>query len=178
MSFGFFLLAFTVALNPPLVRLAAPRRVEVLVLGSLVALAVGAALAATAKALLDALDISPESLRLAAGLVLALEGLRVLVLPRPAAEAALPGLGAALVPVAFPLLLQPGVVMLSLAAGGDGSVGEAVGALAVALALVVLAAAVPVGPRTVPLLAAGGRLLGAIEIAAGAALAVDAIRDV
>jgi multiple antibiotic resistance protein len=178
MSTGFFLLAFAVALNPPLVRLAAPRRAEVLVLGSLVALAVGAALAVAANALLDALDISPESLRLAAGLVLALEGLRVLVLPRPAAEAALPGLGAALVPVAFPLLLQPGVVMLSLAAGGDGSVGEVVGALAVALALVVLAAAVPVGPRTVPLLAAGGRLLGAVEIAAGAALAVDAIRDV
>jgi small neutral amino acid transporter SnatA (MarC family) len=178
MSFGFFLLAFAVALNPPLMRLAAPRRAEVLVLGSLVALAVGAALAAAASGLLDALDISPESLRLAAGLVLSLEGLRVLVLPRPAAEAALPGLGAALVPVAFPLLLQPGVVMLSLAAGGDGTVGAAVGALAAALALVVLAAAVPVGPRTVPLLAAGARLLGALEIAAGAALAVDAVRDV
>jgi small neutral amino acid transporter SnatA (MarC family) len=178
MSFGFFLLAFAAALNPLLTRLAAPGRPAALALGALVALAAGAALAAAASVLLDALDVSPESLRLAAGLVLVLEGSRVLVLPRLGAEPALPGLGAALVPVAFPLLLRPGVVMLSLAAGGDGSVGEAVGALAAALVLVVLVGAVSMGPRTEPLLAAGARVLGALEIAAGAALAVDAIRDV
>jgi len=69
-------------------------------------------------------------------------------------------------------------VMLALAAGGDGVAGTAIGALAVAFGLTVLAAAVRVGERGEALLLAGGRLLGALELALGAALAVDAVRDV
>lgn len=178
MSFGFLLLAFAAALNPCRTRLGLPERREALVLGSLIALAAGAALATAGSVVLDSLDVSPESFRLAAGLVLTLEGLRALSLPRPAAEPELPGHGAALVPVAFPLLLQPGVVVLALAAGGDGVAGEATGALAAALVLVGLAAALPIESRAGVLLVAGGRLVGALEIAVGAALAVDAIRDV
>jgi small neutral amino acid transporter SnatA (MarC family) len=177
-SFGFLLLAFGAAVNPCRTRLALPGSRAALVLGSLVALAAGAALAVAGDVLLEALDVSPESFRLAAGLVLTLEGLRALVLPRPAEEPELPGLGAALVPVAFPLLLQPGVVVLALAAGADGVVGEGIGALAVALLLVGLARLVPLGARGEGLFAAGARILGALEIVAGAALAVDAIRDV
>jgi small neutral amino acid transporter SnatA (MarC family) len=124
---------------------------------------------------LDALDVSPESFRLAAGLVLALEGARTLVWPRPGTEPAPPGLRAALVPVAFPLLLQPGVVTLALAAGGDEAVWEAIAALAIVLA-VTAAAAGALQPGG--LLVAGSRLLGALELAAGTELAVDAIRDV
>jgi hypothetical protein len=82
------------------------------------------------------------------------------------------------VPVAFPLLLQPGVVVLALAAGGDDVAGKAIGALAVALLPVVGVSLVAGGTRADALLLAGGRLLGALEIVAGAALAVDAIRDV
>ena len=81
-------------------------------------------------------------------------------------------------PVAFPLLLQPGIVVLALAAGGDDVSGLALGALAVALLLVVGTGLLPRGPRAEALLAAGGRLLGALEIAVGVALAVDALRDV
>lgn len=177
-SFGFLFLAFVAALNPCRTRLSLPERNEALVLGALVALAMGAALAAAGSVVLDSLDVSPESFRLAAGLVLTLEGSRALALPRPATQPELPGLGAALVPVAFPLLLQPGVVVFALAAGGDGVAGEAIGALAAALVLVGLAGALPTGSRSEALFAAGGRLFGALEIAAGAALAVDAIRDV
>jgi small neutral amino acid transporter SnatA (MarC family) len=178
LSFGLLLFAFVAAVNPCRTRLALTGSRAALALGSLIALAAGAALAAAGGVLLDALDVSPESFRLAAGLVLTLEGLRALVLPRPAAEPELPGLGAALVPVAFPILLQPGVVVLALAAGGDDVAGEAIGALALALVLVALAGARPIGARGEALFAAGARLLGALEIAVGAALAVDAIRDV
>jgi small neutral amino acid transporter SnatA (MarC family) len=178
MSFGLLLFAFAAALNPCRTRLGLPESGAALVLGAFVALAAGAGLAAAGSIVLEWLDVSPESFRLAAGLVLTLEGLRALVVPRPVAEPELPGLSAALVPVAFPLLLQPGVVVLALGAGGDGVAGEAIGALAAALVLVGLAGALPAGPRAVALLAAGGRLFGALEIAAGAALAVDAIRDV
>jgi small neutral amino acid transporter SnatA (MarC family) len=174
MSFGLLLLGFLGAANPCRSRLALPRRRPAVTLGALVALAAGAALAAAGGTLLDALDVSSESFRLAAGVVLTVEGARVLVWPRPAAEPELPGLAAALIPVAFPILLQPGVVVLALAAGGDGVEWRGVAALAVALALVVAADALPAGR----LLLGGARLLGALEVLAGAALAISALDDV
>jgi small neutral amino acid transporter SnatA (MarC family) len=177
-SFGFLLLAFTAAANPCRSSLVLPRRPPALVLGALVALAACAAVAVSGGVLLDALDVSPESFRLAAALVLGLEGARALLLPRPPQEPELPGLGAALVPIAFPLLLQPGVVMLALAAGADEVAGSAIGALGVAFGIVVLAGAARVGERGERLLAAGGRLTGAVEVAVAVALAVDSLRDV
>jgi small neutral amino acid transporter SnatA (MarC family) len=164
--------------NPCRLRLALPERVAAVALGCLVALGAVAAIAALGGALLSALDISPESFRLGAALVLVLEGARALVFARPAPEPELAGLKAGLVPVAFPLLLTPGVVALAVAAGGDDVEPEAVGALALACGLVLAAALVRRGKRSDALLVAGGRLLAALEIAAGVSLAVGAIRDV
>lgn len=178
MSFAFLLFALVAAVNPCRVRLVLPERRSAVALGALLALGSAAAVAAVGGAFLDALDISPETFRLAAGVVLALEGARVLVLARPTEEPRLGGLAAALVPVAFPLLLTPGVVVLALAAGGDEVAAEAVGGLALAFALVLLATFFPRSERADAILAAGGRVLGAAEIAAGIALAVDALRDV
>jgi small neutral amino acid transporter SnatA (MarC family) len=178
MSFAFLLFALVAAVNPCRVRLVLPERPTVVALGALLALGSAAAVAAVGDALLDALDISPETFRLAAALVLALEGARALVLARPSAEPELTGLGAALVPVAFPLLLTPGVVVLAVAAGGDDIAAEAVGALALAFGLVLPATLLPRGERADALLAAGGSLLGAAEVAAGIALAVDSLREV
>jgi small neutral amino acid transporter SnatA (MarC family) len=177
-SFAFLVFALVGAVNPCRVRLALPERREAVALGALLALGSAAAVAAVGAAFLDALDISPESFRLAAAVVLALEGARALVLPRPGAEPELAGLGAAIVPVAFPLLLTPGVVALALAAGGDEIAAEAAGALALAFGCVLAATLVPRSGRADALLAAGGRLLGAAEIVAGIALAVDALHDV
>jgi small neutral amino acid transporter SnatA (MarC family) len=177
-SFAFLLLALVASVNPCRVRLVLPERRAAVALGALLALGSGAAVAAVGGPLLDALDISPETFRLAAAVVLALEGARALLLARPAREPELGGLGAALVPVLFPLLLTPGVVILALTAGGDDIVGKAVVALALAFALAVLATWIPRGERTDALLAAGGRLFGAAEIAVGIALAVDSLHDV
>jgi small neutral amino acid transporter SnatA (MarC family) len=177
-SFSFLLLALVASANPCRARLVLPERRPAVALGALVALGVSSGIAAVGNAFLDALDITPETFRLAAAVVLAIEGTRALILARPAREPELAGLGAALVPVAFPLLLTPGVVMLALTAGGDDMVGEAVGALAAAFALVLLTTLIPRGARADALLAAGGRLLGAVEIAVGVALAVDSLRDV
>jgi small neutral amino acid transporter SnatA (MarC family) len=170
MSVWLLLLAFAGAVNPCRIRPALPRR-PAAALGALVALAAAAALVALGDAILDALDVSPESFGLAAGLVLAVEGARALVWPAAPPEPELPGLAAALVPAAFPLFLQPGVVVLALAAGAEGAELRALAAFAVALAL---ALALPRGG----LLPAGARLLGALEIVAGAALALAAIGDV
>lgn len=178
MTYWFLLVAFTASLNGCRFRLAFHGGHAVLALGALLTLGAGAALAASGSPVLDALDVSPESFRLAAAVVLALEGARALLAGRPEPAPALPDLSAALVPVAFPLLLQPGVVVLALAAGGDGDVGPAVGALAFALLLVVGIGFVPAGRRAEAPLLAGARLLGAAEILAAVALAVDALRDV
>jgi small neutral amino acid transporter SnatA (MarC family) len=178
MTFAFLVFAFLATVNPCRLRLALPESRRAVALGALLALAGVAAVAAAGGWALDALDISPESFRLGAAVVLALEGARALVLGRPGAEPQLAGLGAALVPVAFPLLLSPGVVALAVAAGGDDVELAALGALAIALAAVLALTLVPRGERADALLAAGGRVLGALEIAAGVALAVGAIRDV
>jgi small neutral amino acid transporter SnatA (MarC family) len=177
-SFAFLLVALVASTNPCRVRLVLPERRPAVGLGAVIALASASGVAAVGGALLDALDISPETFRLAGAVVLTLEGARAVVLARPGPEPQLNGLGAALVPVAFPLLLTPGVVMLALTAGGDDLVWRAVGALAVAFALVLLTTWVRRGARPDALLTAGGRLLGAAEIAAGIALAVDALHDV
>ena len=178
MTFAFLVFALVAAVNPCRLRLALPESRGAVALGALVALAGAAAVALAGGALLDVLDVSPESFRLGAALVLVLEGARSLVLARPGKEPELAGLGAALVPVAFPLLLSPGVVALAVAAGGDDVEPEALAGLAVALVLVNAVTLVPRGERADGLLAAGGRLLATLEIAAGVALAVGAIRDV
>ena len=178
MSFAFLAFALVTAVNPCRLRLALPERRAAVVLGMLLALGAFAVITVLGGGLLGALDISPESFRLGAAVVLALEGARALVFARPAVEPELAGLKAGVVPVAFPLLLTPGVVALAVAAGGDGVEAEAVGALAVALALSLAAILLPRGKAPDALLAAGGRLLGALEIVAGVSLAVEAIRDV
>ncbi len=178
MTFTFLLLALVASANPCRVRLILPERRAAVALGALIALGSAAGIAAVGGTFLDALDITPETFRLAAAGVLALEGARAFVLARPAAEPELGGLGAALVPVAFPLLLTPGVVMLALTAGGDDIVSEAVAALVLTFALVLATTLIPRGARVDALLGAGGRLLGAVEIAAGIALAVDSLHDV
>jgi small neutral amino acid transporter SnatA (MarC family) len=178
-TFAFLVFAFVAAVNPCRLRLVLPTSREAVALGALLALGSAAALAAVGGAFLRALDISPETFRLAAALVLGLEGARALLLARPAREPELGGLGAALVPVAFPLLLSPGVVALAVAAGGDGVELEAVVALAIACGLVLATTLVPRDGRAADaLFLAGGRLLGALEIVAGIALAVSAVRDV
>jgi small neutral amino acid transporter SnatA (MarC family) len=178
MTFAFLAFAFVAAVNPCRLRLVLPERSAVVALGCATALGAVAVIAAVGGALLDALDISPESFRLGAALVLFLEGARALVFVRPAPEPELAGLKAAVVPVAFPLLLTPGVVALAVAAGGDDVELHAVAALVLACGLVVAATLLPRVERARPLLVAGGRLLAALEIAAGVALAVSAIRDV
>lgn len=178
MSLSFLLFAFVAAVNPCRLRLVLPERREAVALGAGLTLGTVAVIAAVAGPLLEALDISPESFRLGAALVLALEGARALAFGRPASEPELSGLKAALVPVAFPLLLSPGVVALAIAAGGDEVELEAVAAAASAFAVALAATFAPRGARADPLLVAGGRLLAALEIVAGVALAVEAVRDV
>jgi small neutral amino acid transporter SnatA (MarC family) len=137
------------------------------------------AVAAAGGPLLDALDVSEPSFRIAAGLVAALAGAADLFRRPPPPEPALAGWRAALVPVAIPLVARPALVVLALGAGADRGVLGSAGAMAVGVALLVgLTAGWPTeGPRG-RVLRWAGRLLGVALVAGGVLLAIDGVLDV
>jgi small neutral amino acid transporter SnatA (MarC family) len=174
------------ALNPPLTAFGVPRagrtRREVAALaavgGALGGLAV-CAVAAAGGPLLDALDVSDPSFRTAAGIVAALAGALDLFRRPPSPEPALPGRRAALVPVAFPLVARPALVVLALGAGAEGNFLVTVGAMAVgAVALTALAARAPTEGPGGRALRWAARLLAAGLVAAGVVLTIDGALDV
>jgi small neutral amino acid transporter SnatA (MarC family) len=178
--------ALLLALNPARAVFGVPRegrqRQEVLRLaaagGALGGLAVSAA-ATLGDPLLDALDVSDPSFRLAAGIVAAVTGAADLFQRPPSPEPALPGGRAALVPVAIPVVARPALLVLALGAGAERGVLVTAGAMAAGVALLTAMTA------RAPMEGAGGRtltwasgLLAAGLLACGIVLAVDGILDV
>jgi multiple antibiotic resistance protein len=181
-----WVIALVVALNPAraafgIPRAGRPRRtiVAVAVIGGLIGGLAVLAAAIAGGPLLDALDVSDPSFRLAAGVVAVLIGIADLFRRPPAPEPALPGWRAALVPVAIPVVARPGLLVLALGAGADGYAGLAAAAMAIGIALL---AAIVAWSRTVGVggrvLRWASRLLGAALVACGVVLAVDGVLDV
>ena len=110
MSLTLLVIAAVAVVNAPRVRTALPRVETVLVAGVGAALTwvVLVPLAALADAVIDGAAVASSTLRMATGLVLVLQGGLAFVTGAPRAEPSLPGRRAALVPVAFPVLLTPG----------------------------------------------------------------------
>jgi small neutral amino acid transporter SnatA (MarC family) len=164
-SFGLLVAGFLATTNAGRVALAAgasrpgPRGLAAAVLIGL-ALAAGGALAA--EPLLDALSISPESFRIAAGMVLAATAFRTLVAPH-----AEPGPFGA-------VLVTPELACMAIAAGATEPAGKVLAAAAVSLIASALAYRPP-GRETSALAA---RLLAALQVVVAVALAVSGIRDV
>jgi small neutral amino acid transporter SnatA (MarC family) len=154
----------------------------VAVTGAAVAAVVGVALVALHDPILDALSVSEPTFRLGAGLVIAAMGLRALLLaPEPWTEGLAGGRLAALVPVAFPVLIAPELAVTAIDLGADEGTGIAVAGVLVAM---LVAAALgswrrlsedrPPPPWLVPL----GRLLGAGAVVFGVARVVSGVFDV
>jgi small neutral amino acid transporter SnatA (MarC family) len=141
------MLALVAAVNPFRTALAVPRAgrsrrsvAELALLGGLVG-GVGAVLVAWAGGpLLDALDVSGPAIRLAAGIVAGVAGLIALFRGPPPSEPSLPGRGAALVPVAVPLVATPALLLLAISAHSDRGFPVLLAALAIAVALLTLVA--------------------------------------
>ena len=146
--------------------------------GAIGGLAVCAA-AAAGGPLLDALDVSEPSFRIAAGIVAALAGAVDLFRRPPAPEPALPGWRAALVPVAIPVVARPALLVLALGAGADQGVLVSAGAMAIGRRAVDRAGGrlAHRGPRGRALRWAG-RLLAAALVACGVILTLDGVLDV
>ena len=184
MTLVFIAVAVVASVNAPRLRLLLPdhgetirRNAAVVGLGSLVALGVIALVAAVAVPLLDGLRITDEMWRIAAGLVVIVAGLRYVAAPSTGEEPRLGGYLAALVPITFPLLVTPEVVMLTVAFSVDESISRTTLGFGIALVLFNLVARIPRGPGRGPWLA-GARFHGAILAVMGVALVLDGIRDV
>jgi hypothetical protein len=129
------------------------------------ALAAGAVLIAAAAAaadpLLDALDISPESFRIGAGLVLAVGGAVSLIRPRRSGPFAA-------------VLVTPELVCFAISAGAEEPLPQVLGAAGLALAVAALAALAP-RPEAIGRVAP---FLAALQLVVGVALVVAGVRDV
>jgi small neutral amino acid transporter SnatA (MarC family) len=178
--------ALLLALNPCRAAFAVPRAGRSLravaglaVAGGMIGGLVVCAAAAAGDPLLDALDVSEPSFRIAAGTVAVLAGAGDLFRPTPAPEPALAGWRAALIPVAIPAVARPALAVMALGAGADRGVLVGVGAMAMGVALLTgLAVGWPTeGPGGRGLRWAS-RLLAAALVACGVTLAVDGVFDV
>jgi small neutral amino acid transporter SnatA (MarC family) len=179
-------LALILALNPARAALGIPRP-EVSPPTAIGLAAVGGAiggltvcvLAVVADPLLEALDVSEPSFRVAAGIVAFIAGAADMFSRPPPPEPALPGWRAALSPVAIPLVTRPALVVLALGAGADRGLLVALGAMGVGIAvLVALTAWWPAEGPGGRALRWAGRLLAAGLVACGVVLTIDGVLSV
>ena len=174
--------ALLLALNPARAAFGVPRAgrspraiAGVAALGALIGGLVVCGAAAAGEPLLEALDVSEPSFRLAAGIVALLAGVGDLFRRPPRPEPSLAGWRAALVPVAVPLVARPALLVMALGAGADRGALVSAGAMAIGGVLVTaLAAPPPEGPRG-RVMRWAGRLLAVALIACGLLLALDGI---
>jgi len=178
--------ALLLALNPARGAFGVPRAgrsprtvVEVAALGGVIGGLAVCLVAAAADPLLDALDVSEPSFRVAAGIVAAIAGAADLFRRPPPPEPSLPGWRAALVPVAIPAVIRPALVVVALGTGADADFLVSAGAMATGVALLIgLVRAWPTEGPGGRVLRWASRLLAAGLVACGVILTVDGVLDV
>jgi small neutral amino acid transporter SnatA (MarC family) len=177
-------LAFVAAVNPFRARLGLPgtSRAPARLLPALIGIPLGAAiivgLAAVSGPVLSALQVTPETFVIAAGLIAVLGGAWVLGFPEPAIEPEASGWRAGLWPVAFPRVVGPETIALGLAIGArEGVVSTAVG-VGIGLAMLGALAAIPRRPFMDRVLVWSARVTAALLVLVGVWLMIEGIRDV
>lgn len=173
-------LALLVAVNPVVVAVAVwprERRLEMAVAVT-IAFAGAVVTGAVSEPILDALDVTPGTFRVAAAVVLGLVGAQWLLAGGPSVAAGVPNEGWArvAVPLLFPVIFTPQLFIVSVSTGVDDGVVMVAAGTAVGLALA-LAAAVAT-KRHQPVWNAGARFAGALAIVVALALAVDGVKTV
>lgn len=154
------------------------RRFGLFTVGAMLSLAATLGLATLSAPILDFLEISAATARIAAGVAVVAIGGRDLLTGSAQPDPALPGWAAALVPVAIPHLFGPGLALLAISGGSDlGVVGIAAVVAAALSASSVLALAPRPANACARAVLAGQRLSGAVAILMGAALVSLGIFD-
>ena len=167
--------------NPPRVRLLLGARTSAVrsraaAGGAAVALLVAVGLAAIAGQLIDALDVSPETFRIAAALVITLGGVLTVAYGGSTPEALSGERRDALIPVAYPILLGPAQVLTWLVLGVDRGIAPTLGVAAAGYVSAALLAGAPEGRRSGWVAAA--RLVATVVVVLGVALVIDGVREV
>jgi small neutral amino acid transporter SnatA (MarC family) len=178
--------ALLLALNPARAAFAVPRAgrpqrtvAGLAALGGAIGGVAVCVVAALGEPLLDALDVSDPSFRIAAGAVAALAGAVDLFRRPPPPEPGLEGWRAALVPIAIPVVARPALLVMALGVGADRTVLLCAGAMALGTGLLTaIAAWCPTDGPGGRALRWGARVLAAGLIACGVLLAVDGVYDV
>lgn len=180
MSLALLALAALCAVNPARVRSALPREetVRVGALGAGLAWLALVPLVVLADAVLDAAQVAASTLRMAAGIVLVLQGGWVMVTRPPRPEPALPGRRAALVPVAFPVLLTPGLGVLTVSGALDRAAPVVLAVIAGALATVAVVGGVRASALSPRVLDGLGRVTAAVLVVAGLGLLMNGLFDI
>jgi small neutral amino acid transporter SnatA (MarC family) len=152
----------------------------VAVVAAAVAAVVAVVLAAVHDEVLDVLDVTAPTFRLGAGLVIAVTGLRSLLLaPRPWEDGVADGKLAVLVPIAFPILVTPELAVSAVSFAADEGTGVAVLGALVALALFAALGSWRAATETPRAWLTGlGRLAGGGAVVIGISRIVSGIFDV
>jgi small neutral amino acid transporter SnatA (MarC family) len=177
-----WLVVVIAVINPVRAGLSIPRRrrlndrLTIAALGGLLAASVLLAVGATSGWLLGVADASRPAMRLAAGALLLLSaGVDLATRPRDDLPE-LPGIKAALVPVAVPLFARPAMIVAGLAIVADHGVALYAGALAVAVAGLMVTVIAPLQTAAHRLVLVWvGRLFSAVAVAGSVALIADAV---
>ena len=173
--------AMAAAVNPFRSRVglgAKPLAVPAVATGVAVSTGVVTLLAAASASLLAALQITPETFLLAAGLVAIIAGARTMFVPRPVEEPALPGWRQGLWPLAFPRILSPEVIALSLGLVAPGGAAPVVAAAVGGVIALAMLSRVGLTEHTTGLLTALGTVLGMVLVVVGIWMMIEGIRDV
>lgn len=181
MSGWLLITAMVVAVNPFRARVGLgwePYRPQAVATGVVASLSGVALLAAVSAQLLESLEITPETFLLAAGLVAIIAGARDLFVPQPFVEPILEGWRSGLWPLAFPRLLSPEVIALSLALPSQRGIGFTIGAAAVGVVATGLLALIRIGDRKCRFFAALGAIAGMVLVVVGVWMMIEGIRDV
>jgi small neutral amino acid transporter SnatA (MarC family) len=168
------LVVFLVAINPPAIAAALARSVTLraIAIAALLSAALVTLAAGLSEPLLDLLDVSPPTFRVAAGVVLSVAGIRwVVVGARPILDHE-PSSAMEL----LPLFVPPQLVAIAITVGIEDGVATAAIAGAVALLVAVIAASGRGKGLTWWSWAA--RLVGLAGVAVGLALVVDGVKTV
>jgi small neutral amino acid transporter SnatA (MarC family) len=175
------IVAWLAVLNPPRTRLGFPERDErarMEIVGPGIVIGIGGLLivAAVARPVLDALEITPEMFRIAAGFVLLIAAAWVFFVAEPVQEPVAPGLRGAMWPVAYPGVITPGALVLGLTTGAsDGVPWLPLGIGATALLALAVFTPGPIGRRV---LVAVSRLLAVAVVLTAVWLAIAGVREV
>lgn len=156
-------------------------RVATTALGVALAIVAVGVVAEFADDLLDWLEISAATARIAVGAVVALVGLRDLLTAPPEREPALAGLGAALVPLFFPLLFSPAAGLLALSGAADHDLATVLIVATMAGTPLVVAAAVDHDGETASVRRVERglhRFVAGMLVLAAFALLIDGIFDI